>query len=188
MKHFFVALSFAIATTSAGATEYLGFDLGVATKDKIIQQLKATNSPFEDDYGYKGYDNDLPSIKILGYEKFNKFGNVNEAWLEFSPKKVLYRISVTYNDAGETFKLLKDALDTKYGRPQQEGMGFNMEYKYRDGSSAISLVRNTFGFGNQQKTTLIYQWTPFIGEVNKMKAAIEDDIKKKNASKAGKDL
>jgi hypothetical protein len=188
MKHFVVALSLTVVASSAGAVEYLGLDLGAATKDKIVQQLKATNSPFEDNYGYKGYSNDLPSIKILGYEKFNKFGNVKEAWLEFSPKKVLYRIIVTYNDAGDTFKLLKDALDTKYGRPQQEGMGFNMEYKYRDGNSGISLVRDTFGFSNEQKTTLIYQWTPFIGEVSKMKAAIENDIKMKNASKAAKDL
>ncbi len=188
MKRFFVALAFTAAATSSGAAEYLGLDLGVASKDKVVQQLKATNSPFEDDFGYKGYSNDLPSIKVLGYEKFNKFGNLNEAWLEFSPKKVLYRITVKYNDAGETFKLLKDALDTKYGRPQQEGMGFNMEYKYRDGSTGISLLRNTFGFGNEQKTMLIYQWTPFVSEVNQMKATIENDIKKKNASKAGKDL
>jgi hypothetical protein len=59
---------------------------------------------------------------------------------------------------------------------------------YRDGNTKITLERNTFGFGADQKTSLIYQWSPFVGEVNKMKAAIEDDIKKKNAKKVGKDL
>lgn len=172
----------------AHAAEYLGLDLGVATKELIAQQFKASGSPFEDDYGYKGYANDLSSFKVLGYEKFNKFGNVNEAWLEFSPKGVLYRITVKYNDSGETYKVLKDALDTKYGRSNQQGFGFESELKYRDGKADISLVRNTFGFGNEQSTTLVYTWTPFTGEVNKMKAAIEADIKKKNAKKAASDL
>lgn len=188
MKKFVVAMCFIGAVGSVHAADYLGLDLGVATKEKIAQQLKASGSPFEDDWGYRGYSNDLPSFKVLGYEKFNKFGNVNEAWLEFSPKGVLYRIIVKYNDSGETFKVLKDALDTKYGRANQRGMGFETEYKYRDGKTDIYLIRNTFGFGNDQKTTLIYTWTPFTSEVNKMKAAIEDDIKKKNAKKAASDL
>ena len=188
MKKFVTAMCLVVVAGSAHATDYLGLDLGVATKEKIAQQLKASSSPFEDDWGYRGYSNDLPSFKVLGYEKFNKFGNVNEAWLEFSPKGVLYRIVVKYNDSGETFKVLKDALDTKYGRANQQGMGFEAEYKYRDGKADIYLIRNTFGFGNDQKTTLIYAWTPFTGEVNKMKAAIEDDIKKKNAKEAASDL
>jgi hypothetical protein len=188
MKYLMLALSFMTVAASSGAAEYLGLDLGVATKDKIVQQLKATNVPFDDSYGYKGYADDLASIKVLGYERFSKFGNVNTAWLQFSPNKVLYRISVTYNDAGETFKMLKDALDTKYGRPRQEGMGFNREYIYRDGKVGISLFRNTFGFGKEQQTTLMYDWTPLAGDVGKMKATIDEDIRRKNAAKAGKDL
>lgn len=188
MKQLMFAVSLMTLAVSSGAAEYLGLDLGVATKDKIVQQLKASNSPFDDSYGYKGYADDLASIKVLGYERFSKFGNVNSAWLQFSPNKVLYRISVTYNDAGETFKMLKDALDTKYGRPRQEGMGFNREYIYRDGKVGISLVRNTFGFGNEQQTTLMYDWTPFAGEISKMKAVIDEDIRRKNAATAGKDL
>jgi len=188
MKRFIVSVSLVAIATSSGAAEYLGLDLGVATKDSIVQQLKASKASFEDDYGYKGYASDLPLIKILGYEKFSKLGSVNNAWLSFSPKKVLYRISVTYNDAGETFRMLKDALDTKYGSPRQEGAGFTREYTYRDGNTTIALVRNTFGFGNEQQTTLNYGWTPFVGEVSKMRGAIDDDIRRKNASKAGKDL
>jgi len=188
MKRYVLALSLIAIAASSSAAEYLGFDLGIATKDKVLQQLKASDSPFEDGYGYKGYAADLPSVKVLGYEKFNKLGSVREAWLEFSPNGVLYRILVTYGDAGETFKVLKDALDAKYGCAQQVGAGFSTEFRYRDGHANISLLRNTFGFGNDQKTSLIYQWAPFVGEVNKMKAAIEDDIKQKNAKKVGKDL
>lgn len=188
MKQLILALSIITLATPSGAADYLGLDLGVATQDKVVQQLKTSKASFEDDYGYRGYAGDLPMIKILGYERFSKFGSVNSAWLAFSPKKVLYRITVTYNDAGDTFKMLKDALDTKYGAPRQEGAGFTREYSYRDGNTAISLVRNTFGFGNEQQTTLSYGWTPLTGEINKTKAAIEDDIRRKNASKAGKDL
>ncbi len=170
------------------ATDYLGLDLGIATKDQIAKHFDASGSSFESDWGYKGYSNDLTLFKVLSYERFNKFGNVNEAWLEFSPKNILYRIMVKYNDSGETFKVLKDALDSKYGQSNRQGGGFESQYKYRDGKAAVILIRNTFGFNADQKTTLIYEWTPFNGEVNKMKATIEEDIKKKNAKKAASDL
>ena len=88
MKTFATVLLLVTLTVSTNAAEYLGLDLGVATKEKVLQQLKASNSPYEDDYGYRGYANDLPSVKILGYEKFNKLGSVTEAWLEFSPNGV----------------------------------------------------------------------------------------------------
>lgn len=187
MKGLAFALCLAVSVGTAHATEYLGLDLGVATKETITQQLKGANAPFESDWGYKGYP-ELSWFKVLGYEKFNKFGSVKEAWLRFSPKGVLYQIQVTYNDAGETFKVLKDALDTKYGRANQEGMGFNISYRYRDGKAAIAIERNTFGFGNEQKTSLFYTWSPLVPEVDKMKATIEDDIRKKNAKKAASDL
>lgn len=188
MKKFLIGLIFLGHIGFVQAADYLGFDLGVATKDKIAQQLNISNSSFEDNYGYQGYLDKLPSFKILRYEKFSKFGNVNEAWLDFSPKGVLYKILVTYNDSGETFKLLKDALDTKYGKVNQQGFGFRSEYKYRYGKVEIILIRDTFGFGNEQKTTLTYIWTPLISEVNKMKELIENDIKNKNAKKAASDL
>lgn len=189
MKKLFIVTMFLFwVVGSTHAAEYLGLDLGVANKETITQQFKASNTLFEDDWGYRGYSNDLSSFKILKYEKFNKFGSVNEAWLEFSPAGVLYRIMIKYNDSGETFKVLKDALDTKYGRANQQGMGFEAEYKYRDGKTEINLIRNTFGFGNDQKTTLIYTWTPFTADIKKMKDAIEEDIKMKNAKKAASDL
>ena len=47
MKTFVVAMCLAGAVGSAHAAEYLGLDLGVATKEKIAQQLKASSSPFE---------------------------------------------------------------------------------------------------------------------------------------------
>jgi len=187
MKQLLAAILLVGVIAPANAAEHLGFDLGVATKDKVAQQLKASDSSFEDDWGYKGY-NELTSFKVFRHEKFNKFGSVNEAWLEFSPQGILYRISVEYSDSGETFKVLKDALDAKYGRANQQGFGFQSEYKYRDGKTEINLVRNTFGFGDEQRTSLTYVWTPFSGEVSKKKEAIENEIRKKNAKKAAGDL
>ncbi|KHL69942.1 hypothetical protein SF06_10320 [Pseudomonas flexibilis] len=67
-------------------------------------------------------------------------------------------------------------------------MGFQQDYKYRDGNVDIVLNRNTFGFGNQQSTSLSYTFTPALQEVRKMKELIEDDIRQKNAKKAASDL
>ena len=173
---------------SADAAEYLGLGLGDQTRDQVIASLKKAGSRFEDNYGYKGYGSDLPMIKVGAFERFNKFGPVREAWLSFAPDKKLYDISVTWSDTGETFKTLKDALDTKYGAASPQGMGFQQDYKYRDGNVDIVLNRNTFGFGNQQSTSLSYTFTPALQEVRKMKELIEDDIRQKNAKKAASDL
>ena len=181
-----IGLLFFAGIASAG--EYLGLGLGEQTIDQVKSSLKSAGARFDDNYGYKGYGSDLPIIKVSYYEKFNKFGSVREAWLSFSPDKKLYDISVTWQDAGETFKTLKDALDTKYGAASPQGMGFQQDYKYRDGNVEIVLNRNTFGFGNRQSTSLNYTFTPALAEVRKMKNLIEEDIKKKNAKKAASDL
>lgn len=174
--------------SSAYAAEYLGLGLGEQTRDQVISSLKKSGARYEDDYGYKGYGNDLPIIKVSSFERFNKFGSVREAWLSFTPDKKLYEISVTWSDGGGTFKMLKDALDTKYGNASPQGMGFQQDYKYRDGKVDIVLNRNTFGFGNQQSTSLSYTFTPALQGVREMKEMIEDDIRKKNAKKAASDL
>lgn len=181
-----IGLLFFAGIASAG--EYLGLGLGEQTIDQVKSSLKSAGGGFDDNYGYKGYGSDLPIIKVSYYEKFNKFGSVREAWLSFSPDKKLYDISVTWQDAGETFKTLKDALDTKYGAASPQGVGFQQDYKYRDGNVEIVLNRNTFGFGNRQSTSLNYTFTPALAEVRKMKNLIEEDIKKKNAKKAASDL
>ncbi len=181
-------LFLASLVSSAHAAEYLGLGLGEQTRDQVITSLKKSGARFEDDYGYKGYGNDLPIIKVGSFERFDKFGSVREAWLKFSPSKKLYQVSVTWADAGETFKTLKDALDTKYGSASPQGMGFEQNYKYRDGDVDIAMNRNTFGFGNRQSTSLTYTFVPALQEVEKMKSLIEDDIKQKNAKKAASDL
>lgn len=172
----------------AHAAEYLGFGLGEQNRDEVIAALKESGARYEDDYGYRGYGNDLAIIKVLSHERFNKFGAVREGWLYFAPDKKLYKMSVTWSDAGETFKTLKDALDSKYGTATAQGRGFEHDYKYRDGKVNIVLNRNTFGFGDQQSTSLSYTFTPALQEVEKMKARIEDDIRQKNAAKAASDL
>ena len=180
----FVAMLYAQVSC---AVEYLGLDIGKETLAQTKSQLTAASAQFNDNMGYKGYK-ELSMIKITQFDRFNKFGIVQEGWLSFSPKEVLYKISVTYADSGETFKVLKDALDSKYGHPQVNGDGFIQDYSYRDGKVNIILERNTFGFGADQKTTLLYTYTPLTDEVKKMQAQIEGEIRKKNAKKAGSDL
>lgn len=171
------------------AKEYLGFSPGTQTWDEVILTLKSANAVYDPNWGYKGYM-DLPFVKVISYEKFNKFGQVKEAWLEFTPDKKLYRIKVTWENAGKTFKILKDALDTKYGQPaipgMVENMGFQKEFYYRDHEIKITLKLNEFGFA--PTTTLIYTYTPGTSKFENEKKRIEAYIRQQNARKAGSDL
>jgi len=112
------------------------------------------------------------------------------SWLDFTPDRKLYRISVTWMNAAKTFKILKDALDTKYGQPAVPGgignMGFRKEYRYED--HKVTILIKFDGFGFEPTTSLSYTYTPATSEYEKGKKMIEDDIRKKNAQKAGSDL
>ena len=190
MKHHLLraAIALSLVATAANAGEYLGLDLGSANLDGVKHQLTAAHATFEADYGYKGYGKDLPSIKVESFDRFARLGTAKQSWLKFSPGGVLYQISVTYADAGATFKTLKDGLDTKYGQPRGSQFGFDAEYAYRDGQTAITLHRNAFGFGEDQTTDLTYTWMPLDADVAKAKTAIDADITKRNAAKVAKDL
>lgn len=177
-----------LLASPALAGEYLGFNLGEQTLESVKAQLQEEGSQFDDRYGYQGYGKDLPMIKLSRYERLNRLGALEEAWLMFTPKNTLYFIDATWGDAGETFNVLKDALDAKYGQAKQAGGGFTQKYTYRDGEVNIILTRNSFGFGADQKTSLAYHYTPADGEVEKMKQRIEEHIRQQNAAKAGSDL
>ncbi|HHL35427.1 MAG TPA: hypothetical protein ENJ30_13790 [Desulfobulbaceae bacterium] len=172
------------------AKEYLGFSPGVQSWDEVELTLKTAHAVYETNYSYQGYANILPVIKVNSYKKFNKFGQVKESWLDFTPDRKLYRISVTWEHADKTFKILKDALDTKYGQPAIPGgignRGFRKEYRYEDREIGILLKFDEFGF--EPTTSLIYTYTPATPQYEKGKKMIEDDIKKINAQKAGSDL
>lgn len=170
------------------AGEYFGFNPGQQSRAEVVTLLQEQNASFDTNYGYRGYSKDLPVIKVEHYPTFSKFGSVKEAWLSFTPDKVLYDIDVTWADGGETFKTIKDALDTKYGSPQISGSGFRRQFRYRDNQVKITLTRNTFGFGSDQSTSLRYVYQPAVAAVKAMKERIEKDIKQKNAQKAAADL
>lgn len=183
----FLALSLCLSH-GLQAKEYLGLDLGVQSISDAKSAIKQSGGRYDDGYGYKGYT-DLESLKILQFDRFSKYGIVKEAWLNFTPNKKLYKISVTWSDSGETFKLFKDALDSKYGSANRSGGGFKQNYSYKDGVDVeVVLERNTFGFGHDQTTSLNYTFLPVLGDVSNMKGLIEDHIRKENAKKAGADL
>ncbi|MEF3191253.1 MAG: hypothetical protein K6347_01695 [Campylobacterales bacterium] len=107
-----VVLTFLVCMgSSLFGAEYFGFNVCSLTVDQAKEQLKAVEADFEDDYGYKGYSNDLPIFEINYYDKFNKYGSLCEGWLLFDPNEKLYKIIAKWSDEGDTFKLLKDALD-----------------------------------------------------------------------------
>jgi hypothetical protein len=175
------------APAPAPHNEYLGLLLG-DSHERVVAALKAAAAHYDVGYGYRGYSRDLPVIKVDRYERFDKFGSVKEAWLSFGPDGKLFKISVAWSDAGETFEVVKDGLDTKYGKAKGSGMGFERDYSYVDRDVEIILNRNTFGFGKDQSTTLIYLFTPALAEVRRVRELIEEDIKKKNAVKGAADL
>jgi hypothetical protein len=185
------ALSLVIATAfsiAAQAKSYLSFDLGKTTKQQVKIQLEKNNSQFETNYGYKGYSTDLPIFKINDYRVFRKYGTVNQAWMHFTPDNILYKVTVTYNDAGSTYKVFKDSLTSKYGVGANTGSGFNKTSTYGDGDVQITLARNEFGFGNNQKTILTYEFEPAKASVYNMQKKIEQHIAKQNSAKASADL
>ena len=171
-------------SVSVVAKEYLSLDVGKATISDISSQLKEAGANFESDYGYKGYT-DLTMFKINNYSGFSKYGSVSSAWLHFDPSKTLYKVEVTYADAGNTYKMFKDALSAKYRVTQNSSRGFEKTTAYSDGDFSIVLNRNEFGFGSDQKTTLTYEFQPAIPAVIDMRAQIEEVIRKKNAAQAG---
>jgi hypothetical protein len=184
-------ISLVLATTFSGvaqAKNYLSFDLGKITKQEVKKQLKAKSANFESNYGYKGYSVDLPIFKINSYAVFGKYGTVKNAWLHFTPQNVLYKISVTYADSGSTYKVFTDSLTSKYGSGSSFGGGFNRNTTYQDGDVKVTLARNEFGFGSDQKTTLSYEFRPALSSVKNMRSKIEQHIAAQNAKKAAADL
>jgi hypothetical protein len=181
-----VLLAFTIAASSyTQAKEYLSFDLGKTSKTEVMAMLNKNKANYSTNYGYQGYANDLPIIKVNHYQGFSKHGQVNNAWLYFTPNNQLYKISVEYADAGAIHKVFSDSLKSKYGLQKQGGFGFSKTQQFRDDNVNITLTRNEFGFGKDQKTTLEYQYQPYTQKVEQMKVNIDKDIAKKNASKAG---
>lgn len=181
-------LAGAMLVSVAHAGEYMGLGVGEQNREQVIASLKEAGARFDAGYGHKGYGNQLPIIKVDQYDRFGKFGTVKEAWLSFTPEEQLYLMTIVWSDSGNTFVVLKDALDSKYGRGAADGAGFSVDYEYQDGDVSIVLNRNTFGFGDRQTTSLIYTYTPAMAGVDKMKRLIEDDIRARNAAQAADDL
>lgn len=172
---------------SIQAAEYLSLNLGSQNYEAVIEQLKQNGADFQTDYGYKGYL-DLPIIKVTQYSHFNKHGRVKEAWLYFTEKKALYKIEVTWHDSGSIKTKFKDALDSKYGRANAQGMGFNKTFNYKDKNVQIQMLRNEFGFGDDQTTGLTYTYQPALKSVAKTQATIDAHIRKQNAASVSNDL
>lgn len=183
-----VAFAFALVfTASSYATEYLSFEVGTQTHKSVISQLTQARAHFNSDYGYRGYS-DLPMIKVNSYDSFDKHGRVKEAWLYFTNQNILYKVEVTWRDAGSLKNKFKDALDSKYGYANQKGSGFNTNYHYRDKQVSIVMARNEFGFGDNQTTSLTYTFEPALAEVQKTKNLVDEHIKKQNAASVSNDL
>lgn len=172
----------------AGSPEYMGFTLNVNSKSDVEQTLKARNATFSSNYGYRGYGQDLPIIKVMHDPIMNTKGQIDEAWLSFTPDKKLYQISVTWRDAGKTYTVIKDVFDSKYKLTNNTGRGFIKKHTYKNGDTKITLSRNSFGFGESQKTSVEYLYLPALSEVKSMKKKIDNAIKTKNMKQKGVNL
>ena len=172
----------------AGGPEYLGLTLNINTQSQVEKALKSRQSTFESNYGYRGYSKDLPIIKVTRDPLLNKHGEISDAWLYFDPDKKLYKISVTWRDAGETYTIVKDVFDSKYQLQKNSSRGFVTKHIYHNKDTEIILTRNNFGFGASQKTSVDYVYLPAVSAVESMKARIDAHIKAKNIKNKGVDL
>lgn len=175
---------FAATAMPAIANTYMGLDIGKDSQTQVKEVLDKAKASYETDYGYKGYS-DLAMYKINSYSAFSKYGTVDSAWLYFTPDYQLYKLTVTYRDAGSVHTLFRDALNNKYKTLRNSSGGFNASQIFGDGEVQITLARNTFGFGSDQKTTLTYEYQPSLDAVRKMEQRIQTIIASKNAEKAG---
>ena len=166
---------------------YLGLTIG-DDKKTIKETLQKRNASFADNYGYKGYGKELPIIKVERDPLMSKHGQVKEGWLHFTPDGKLYMISVTWRDAGETYAIIKDVMDQKYGRGNVIVNGFKKTHTYSNGPVEIALHRNNFGFGNAQTTKLSYTHTPSLPSVRKMEVRIDEHIRQKRLKESGSNL
>lgn len=171
--------------------KYLGFSPGAQSWDEVVSTLKTAHAVYKATYSYQGYTKVLPVIKVNSYEKFSKFGLVKESFLFFTPDRKLYRILVTWGNTDETFKILKDALDVKYGQPKIGKMGAREKYRYAnhgDHEVAILLEHDTSRLFELPWFALSYTYTPSTQKYLDAKKRIDADIKQKNAQKVGSDL
>lgn len=172
----------------AGGPEYLGLTLNVNTQSDVEKALKSRHSVYKANYGYRGYSNDLPSIKVIRDPLLNKHGEIADAWLNFGPDKKLYKISVTWQDSGSTYTIVKDIFDSKYQLQKNSNRGFVKKHVYQNKDTEIILTRNNFGFGANQKTSVEYIYLPAVAEVDVMKAKIDAHIRAKNIKNNGVNL
>ena len=172
----------------AGGPEYLGLTLNLNTQTDVLNKLKARNAIFENKYGYRGYSSDLAVIKVIRDPIINTHGEIDEAWLYFTPKKKLYKIMVSWRDEGKTYTIVKDIFDSKYQLQNNTTRGFLTKRFYKDNDTKIILTRNSFGFGANKKTAVEYIFEPAITEVEKMREKIDAHIKSKNVKTKGVDL
>ncbi|MEI8650383.1 hypothetical protein P4S73_24950 [Paraglaciecola sp. Hal342] len=93
--------------------------------------------------------------------------------------------SHSYGDAGSTHTLFSRRALAKYKLIGNTSRGFNSSQVYVDEDVHITLARNAFGFGSDQKTILTYEFQPALSEAYVMKQLIEKAVAKKNANKAG---
>ncbi len=179
---------FAAGHAYAGKT-YFGFELGSLGYDYAKTLLKERGSVFNPGYGYRG-DMSLPSIRISADPVFAKYGSFSSGWLDFGPDRRLYQISATWKNAGQTFKVLRDALDGKYvkkdGGCKQWGFDTKCTWQDQNGRVIIRLHRNDFDF--QPRVTLTYTWRSALSAVAIQKAHIDRKIKERNAKKAAGDI
>ncbi|MFB6261441.1 MAG: hypothetical protein ABEK42_12380 [Thiohalorhabdaceae bacterium] len=173
----------------AGAEEtaYFGFRLGETDRDAVMAKLDEREAAYNAAYGYKGFT-ELRKIKVTEYDRFAKYGPLDVAWLAFTPERELYKLEITWNDAGKTFKGLKDVLDRKYGTGEARGWLLEETYRYRDDDVTVTLNRSTFSPGQDRKTTLTYVYEPATEAVARMKNKIEQSLEAPNPLEAFNDL
>jgi hypothetical protein len=179
-----ITIALVLSASAIQAKEYMGINVGAVKASQIDLALKEAGANYSPKFSYRGY-RELTIYKVNSYKAFGKHGRVNEAWLHFTPKNVLYKFEVTYSDSGQVYAKFKDALNSKYQQLKSSRSGFVSTTNYKDGDVKITLTRNEFGFGNSQKTTIEYAHSPSLNYIQNLQTLIDEAIVEENAKKAG---
>lgn len=100
-----IVSSILIASFNVQAKEYLGFDLGNDSFEKVTRQIESQKIPFTIYYEKDANQNDikeLPIVKIKRYPAWEKYGKVDASEFCFAEGK-LSTLYVAWEDKGDSF-------------------------------------------------------------------------------------
>ncbi len=123
----------AICTTTVQAKEYLGFDVGKDSFEKVVNTLASQNVSYQIDYeedknGNKM--NDFPLIKIKSYAPWEQYGTVKAGEFGFTQGKLAV-VHAAWEDKGINIKNAAKDLFTSFSKEPERPLFYKLDMVFR---------------------------------------------------------